>query len=565
MTSRAPRLDVRRRDLEPSRRLFLTLAAMGSTIGLVGCDRTSRVAPSQSRVAIAGGALTEIAHDLGVGDRLVGTDTSSTYPDSARSLPKFGYQRQLASEGILSLSPELFLGSDEAGPPEALEQLRSASVRVVIIPNPKTKEAIVQRVKDVGAALELVEPAQRLAADVEQSLAALERAASERKTRPRVLFLYARGQGNLLVGGRNTAADLVLSLVGCTNAASALDGFQALTPESVIGAAPDFVLVPEKGLASIGGADGLFATPGLSDTSGAHDRQASRDPDRRRHRVARGSLLLCPPAEAKPGVSAALVAAGVSLRRGGKTIVADVHVRIEPGRMLAILGPNGAGKSSLMRILSGEHRPDEGTVTLDDVDLASWSLRDIARRRGFLRQRFSVAADISVEELVQLGRMPHADGKGRSPPDLVPSLLEEVGLQGFAQRKLATLSGGEQQRAHLARVLAQLALPEGAPHPPPILLLDEPSASLDPRNQLAVLALAQRRSRAGFGVAVVLHDIDLAVRFADDLLLLQGGTRVWGGPAQDLTSARLETAFGLEAEQWTDASGQRRWAWIDRP
>ena len=258
-----------------SRRALLQAGLLGTGLGVFSCQSPrSTERPASGRVAVAGGALAEIATALGAGVRLVGTDTSSTYPDAVAALPKFGYQRQLSGEGILSLAPDLLLASDEAGPPAVLDQLRSASVRVVIIPNPKTTADIAQRVRTVGEALDTQVPATALAAELERSLASLEAAAAQRSTRPRVLFLYARGPGNLLVGGRNTPADLILGLAGCLNAASALDGFSALTPESVISAAPEYVLVPEKGLASLGGPEGLFATPGLAETPAARAKKA---------------------------------------------------------------------------------------------------------------------------------------------------------------------------------------------------------------------------------------------------------------------------------------------------
>lgn len=253
-----------------------------------------------------------------------------------------------------------------------------------------------------------------------------------------------------------------------------------------------------------------------------------------------------------------LVAKGISLVRAGREIVGGVELTLRQGRMLAILGPNGAGKSSLLRVLAGEIHPDRGEIRLDGIELSRISLPDLARRRGFLRQRFSVAADLSVEELIRLGRMPHVDG--RAPAGLISELLEEVGLTGFASRRVATLSGGEQQRAHLARVLAQLSYSAGSSHTP-ILLLDEPSASLDPKHQLSALTIVKRRCLAGFTVAVVLHDLDLAVRFADDLLIL-ARTPIYCGPTELLSLEHLRQAFGLQATRWVDPNGQARLAWI---
>lgn len=253
------------------RRRAALLAAAG-VIGL-GCHEAAQAALKGARIVVAGGPLTEIVFALGAGSTVVGADTSSTYPNETHALPKVGYQRQLASEGVLSLAPSLLLASEEAGPPEAVEQIRRAGVRVVTIVTPKSAEAIPARIVAVGEALERPAPAARLADELQAAIGTLEARARTRTSRPRVLFLYARGQGAMLVGGRDTAADVVLSLAGCANAVSDVAGFSPLTPESVVAARPEIILAPAKGLASLGGPDGLFASPGLAETPAARDRR----------------------------------------------------------------------------------------------------------------------------------------------------------------------------------------------------------------------------------------------------------------------------------------------------
>ncbi|MBL9028829.1 MAG: ABC transporter substrate-binding protein [Myxococcales bacterium] len=238
------------------------------------CDRKAPESKQGLRVAVAGGPITEIVFALGGGEAVVGTDTSSTFPATAAALPKFGYQRQLAAEGILSLTPGLFLASDEAGPPEVLEHLRQAGVRVETISTPKEKAAIAKRVAAVGAAIGATEAGARLASELDAAIVGLTKRAEARPSRPRVLFLYARGQGTMMVGGRDTSADLILELAGCTNAAAELSGFVPLTPEAAVGSKAEIVLVPEKGLASLGGKSGLFATPGLAETPAAKSGRA---------------------------------------------------------------------------------------------------------------------------------------------------------------------------------------------------------------------------------------------------------------------------------------------------
>jgi iron complex transport system substrate-binding protein len=250
------------------------LGVLAASLLPLGCDRTAPMASTtSSKIVVAGGPLTEIVFALGAGANVVGADTSSTFPAETGALPKVGYQRQLASEGVLSLGPSLLLASEEAGPPDAIEQVRRAGVRVVTIASPKTSAAISDRVLSVGEAVERSDEARVLAATMREAVTTLEARARSRATRPRVLFLYARGQGAMMVGGAGTAADVVLSLAGCTNAASELQGYLPLTPEAAVAARPDVVLAPEKGLASLGGPDGLFATPGLAETPAAGTRR----------------------------------------------------------------------------------------------------------------------------------------------------------------------------------------------------------------------------------------------------------------------------------------------------
>lgn len=253
-----------------------------------------------------------------------------------------------------------------------------------------------------------------------------------------------------------------------------------------------------------------------------------------------------------------LVATGVSLRIGRKVLVDGVDAAVRPGRLLAIIGPNGAGKSTLMRVLSGELVPDAGQVRLDGRLLEQIPRRTLAKRRGFLRQRFAVTSPLSVEQVVRLGRAPYSS-RGLSDLDgvIARRLLGEVGLAGFESRDYATLSGGEQQRVHLARVLAQLESEEPASA---VLLLDEPSASLDPRHQHETLGLARRRARGGLAVAAVLHDISLAMRYADDVLLMRDGAIVAHEPAATLHKETVSAVFGLRAVTWTDEDGSSRWA-----
>src|SRR6185503_9922541 len=170
--------------------------------------------------------------------------------------------------------------------------------------------------------------------------------------------------------------------------------------------------------------------------------------------------------------------------------------------------PNGAGKSTLLRTLSGELKPGAGSVRLKDNSLAHYAPRDLALHRAVLSQSTHVAFPFTVGEVVRMGA---GDRQGRVIDDLAERALADVDLAAFHDRIITTLSGGEQQRAHFARVLVQLACGEAA-HGPGLLLLDEPTASLDLRHQLDVMAAASARAARGVTVVAILHDLNLRLR-----------------------------------------------------
>ena len=206
-----------------------------------------------------------------------------------------------------------------------------------------------------------------------------------------------------------------------------------------------------------------------------------------------------------------LEAHSVSLAIGGATLVDGVDLRIKAGEMVAVVGPNGAGKSTLLRMLSGDLRPTRGRIELKQREIHTYPPRQLAHHRAMLSQHVTVTFPFTVEEIVHMG----AGDAGRAAAQrLVDAALGEVGLAHFSNRQLPTLSGGEQQRAHLARVLVQLACGE-ALHGPGLLLLDEPTSSLDMRHQIDLVETARRRAQNGTAVVAVLHDLNLAMRFAD--------------------------------------------------
>ncbi len=244
-------------------------------------------------------------------------------------------------------------------------------------------------------------------------------------------------------------------------------------------------------------------------------------------------------------MSAILRSHAVSMTVGRARLVDAIDLDIFPGEMVAILGPNGAGKSTLLRLLSGDLRPTAGGVELAQRNIAHYSPRELSLRRAMLSQHIHVTFPFTVEEIVEMGTGGR-DRRASSP--LVESALQEVGLEAFRERQLPTLSGGEQQRAHFARVLVQLACGE-AMHGPGLLLLDEPTSSLDLRHQIDLVESARRRAQAGTAVIAILHDLNLAMRFADRIALLhRGRLAAIGDRRTAITQDRVRELFEVDVE-----------------
>jgi iron complex transport system substrate-binding protein len=201
-----------------------------------------------------------------VGEQVVGVDTSSLWPPEVEALPKVGYQRAVAVEGVLSLKPTAVFAVHEAGPPAALEQLKQAGVRLVQFADVTTPEAAEARLRQLGEALGRKERAEELALQMRQSLASTAKRIESRAARPRALLIYARGAGQAFVAGKGTSAETALRLAGASPAVDNLEGFRPLTSEAVLLAAPEVVVVPKRALQSLGGEEGLWALPGLAQT-----------------------------------------------------------------------------------------------------------------------------------------------------------------------------------------------------------------------------------------------------------------------------------------------------------
>lgn len=247
---------------------------------------------------------------------------------------------------------------------------------------------------------------------------------------------------------------------------------------------------------------------------------------------------------AASGAGMTIGADRVSWRRGGALVVDGVSLHPAPGSTVGLLGPNGSGKSSLLRLLQGAARPDAGRVTLDGVDLSTLRRRDVARAVAAVTQHADTDVEMSVRDVVRLGRIPHRTflGNDTAADDrAIDEALARVGLTGKATHQWHTLSGGERQRAQIARALAQ---------DPRELLLDEPTNHLDIRHQLELLALV---STLPVTTVVALHDLNLAAMFCDAVLVLRQGVVVAGGdPAQVLTAELIGEVYGVRARVLPD-------------
>ncbi|MBC2595759.1 heme ABC transporter ATP-binding protein [Ruficoccus amylovorans] len=242
-----------------------------------------------------------------------------------------------------------------------------------------------------------------------------------------------------------------------------------------------------------------------------------------------------------------LEARQLSFSYGRHPVLSGVSLKLTPGKLVALLGTNGAGKSTLLKILTGELDPDQGQVLLEDKPLSAWPTRELAQARAVLPQEPRLAFNFTVRDVVLMGRTPHIH-RGETPRDheICRLALRRVDLQDFAHRYYLELSGGERQRVHLARVLAQIWEP--LEQQSRYLLMDEPVAGLDLAHQHGTLRIARELASEGVGVLAILHDINLALAYADETILISGGGVSADGPtAEVLTEERVAEVFNVQA------------------
>ena len=237
-----------------------------------------------------------------------------------------------------------------------------------------------------------------------------------------------------------------------------------------------------------------------------------------------------------------LTAQNLGVALGGRVVLKDVSLSLSPGHLVALVGPNGAGKTTLLRALAGLI-PSEGGIQIGNDALSALPLRERAKRFGYLPQGHVVHWPLPARDIVALGRYPHGATDparlSRGDSDAVLRAMRAVDIMEFSERRVTELSGGERSRVALARVLAVEA---------PAILADEPTASLDPRHQIDVMKNLRATADKGVLVIVVTHDLGLAARFADHVLVLREGRLVsQGAPAQALSEQVMADVFRISA------------------
>jgi len=251
-----------------------------------------------------------------------------------------------------------------------------------------------------------------------------------------------------------------------------------------------------------------------------------------------------------------LTATNITFSVGQKRLIEGISVSFAPGKLHLIIGPNGAGKSTLIKVLARLLRPQTGTIEYEGLDVRNAREVDLAKRRAVLSQAIEVAFPLTVREVVMMGRYPHFGGRpGPLDEKVVDEVMSHFDVTEFSARDYQTLSGGERQRVNFARVLAQLwrdgnenqSNGSSAPIMCRYLFLDEPLTFLDIRHQIDFMKKVREFSNAPDVVTVgVVHDLNLAARFADQIVLLNHGRFVAGGsPAEVLTADLIRDAFGV--------------------
>lgn len=250
-------------------RLLLGAALLTAILALPAQAQAQEQAGEPRRIVTIGAPLTEIVHALGVGEAVVGTDLTSRHPTAAATVPKVGYMRALSAEGMLSLAPDLIIASDQAGPPEVLNQIRAAGVRLELVPEVPTLEGLRDKIATVATLVGRSEAGAALVADLDARLHKVETLLAASGPKPRVLFLLSIANGPPQAAGRDSVPDILITLAGGTNAVDGFPGFRPVSVEAATVAAPDVIMVTATTYDQMGGTEGILALPQVAITPAA--------------------------------------------------------------------------------------------------------------------------------------------------------------------------------------------------------------------------------------------------------------------------------------------------------
>jgi len=244
-----------------------------------------------------------------------------------------------------------------------------------------------------------------------------------------------------------------------------------------------------------------------------------------------------------------LVADSLTFKVGKRALIKDISFSLRSGELLVILGANGAGKSTLFRLLSGDRSPSSGSAKFHEKEISAYPAAELALKRAVLNQQNVVNMAFTVEEIVMMGRYPHyRNNPSLDDNNICKEVMELTGITHLVERAYPSLSGGEQQRVQLARVLAQIWDVPNA-----LLLMDEPVASLDLQYQQQTLAIAKMLTKRGFMVISILHDINLAAQYADRIIMLKNGRKWYDGTvAEVLNTKNIYEVFEISSDVYTN-------------
>lgn len=241
-------------------------ALVALLFALLASPFAGAVDTAPQRVVALGGDITETVYALDAQQTLVGVDSTSEWPVAARQLPDVGYVRQLNAEGILALRPTAIIATHDAGPPAVIAQLRGAGVALTVVPSSRTPDGVMAKVRTIGHLLGRDAQAGQLDARLAQTYAKLQREVASMSRHPKVVFLLSAGAGNLLAAGKDTAAHDAIALAGGDNAITAYSGYKPMSPEALVAAAPDAIVVMSERSDGVGDVAKVLAMPGVAQT-----------------------------------------------------------------------------------------------------------------------------------------------------------------------------------------------------------------------------------------------------------------------------------------------------------